>query len=352
MEQTVRGLCGVQAQDAQAAALALRVRAEVAAGDVERARVERRSVVRTWAMRGTIHLMAADDAQRLLPLVGPPAIRATRRRYAELGLDEEVCARGVAAVRSALEEHGAMTRKGVSDHLAQEGLPADGQAPYHLLRRAALEGAICFGPDVDGEPSYTLMETPAPAPGDGADGLLGELAARYLRAYGPADEADFAAWSGLAMKQARSAFDAAADDLDEVDVSGSRAWMPKGRIGWLEDQPPGSPVVRLLPAFDPYLLGYRSRDLGVGDELARRIHPGGGVIRPTLLVDGRAAGTWTMRRARGVASMVVNPFERLPPQAAEGVEEEAEHIGRFLGMEAALRIESGAPSPARNGGRR
>jgi hypothetical protein len=91
VEQAVRDLCGVQAQDAGAAALAVRVRANgTTAGSVERARVERRSVVRTWAMRGTIHLMALEDARLLLPLVGPPAIRGTRRRYAEPGLSESV----------------------------------------------------------------------------------------------------------------------------------------------------------------------------------------------------------------------------------------------------------------------
>ena len=79
-------------------------------------------------MRGTIHLMAAEDVRRLLPLVGPPAIRATRRRYAELGLDEEVCSRAVSAVGRALEDHGPMTRAGVSSYLSKVGLPAQGQA--------------------------------------------------------------------------------------------------------------------------------------------------------------------------------------------------------------------------------
>ena len=351
VDEVVLGLCGVQVQDAQAAALAVRARAGGTAADVERARAERRSIVRTWAMRGTIHLMAAEDARRLLPLVGPPAIRATRRRYAELGLDEEVCSRAVSAVGRALEDHGPMTRAGVSSYLSKVGLPAQGQAPYHILRRAALEGVICFGPNMDGTPSYSLVDALVSASQDGADGLLQGLAIRYLRAYGPADQADFAAWSGLTMKQARAAFEMAADDIDEVDVSGSRWWMPRGRAEWLEEQPGDEPVVRLLPAFDPYLLGYRSRDLGVSGELAWRIHPGGGVIRPALLVDGRAAGTWSLRRAKGGASIVVNPFEALSGLTEENIDREAADIGRFLGMEADVKIEGGNSIPGGIGGR-
>ena len=303
-------------------------------------------------MRGTIHLMAVEDAQRLLPLIGPPAIRATRRRYTELGLDEDVCANGVAAVRSALEEHGPMTRSGVSDHLAREGLPATGQAPYHLLRRAALEGVICFGPDIDGDPSYSLMAPSVSDPEARANDAMRELAVRYLRAYGPADEADFAAWSGLTMKQAREAYRMTRKDLDEVDIAGSRAWMSKGRIGWLEDGPGDTPVVRLLPAFDPYMLGYRSRDLGVSGELARRIHPGGGVIRPCLLVDGRAAGTWSLRRAGGSVLIDVSAFACLPTEIEEGIYGEAADIGWFLGMEAVVNIESGDSILGDSGGRR
>ena len=335
----MRRLYGVQAQDAAQAALAIRLRASSAAGDVERALVKR-SVVRTWAMRGTIHIMTLEDVLRLLPLVGPPAIRSSSRRYAELGLSEEVCAKAVVAVRETLGEHGPMTRRGISSHLAKSGIPVEGQAPYHLLRRAALEGVVRFGPDLDGAPSYTLMETAGPPPKDGAANRLGEMAVRYLRAYGPADQADLAAWSGLPMKQARAAFEMAADGLDEVDVAGSRSWMPKGRAGCLEDQTGSEPVVRLLPSFDPYLLGYRRRDLGVRSDFVRRVHPGGGVMRPTLLVDGRAAGTWAIRRVRGRAAIQVSPFEVLPAKIAEAVGKEAEDVGRFLGTEAPLRVEA------------
>ena len=85
--QVVKDLCGLQAQDAFAAALAIRVRSTgLLNDDVERARVQERSIVRTWGQRGTLHLLATEDLTWLLPLLGPLFIAGNRRRYAELGV--------------------------------------------------------------------------------------------------------------------------------------------------------------------------------------------------------------------------------------------------------------------------
>src|SRR5215470_3274388 len=84
----VKELCGIQAQDARAATLALRVRsAGLVAADVERARVQERTIIRTWGPRGTLHLLATEDLGWLLPLFGPVFISSDRARREELGLD-------------------------------------------------------------------------------------------------------------------------------------------------------------------------------------------------------------------------------------------------------------------------
>ncbi|MDQ3810465.1 MAG: winged helix DNA-binding domain-containing protein, partial [Chloroflexota bacterium] len=89
MPRLVGQVCGLQAQDPQAALLGARARAAgLTAAEVERARVEDRSVVVTWCWRGTLHLVATEDLSWILPLVGPVFVRASSRRYAALGLDE------------------------------------------------------------------------------------------------------------------------------------------------------------------------------------------------------------------------------------------------------------------------
>ena len=341
VRQVVSDLCGIQAQDALAGVLSIRVRTSgLTARCVDEARTADRSVVRTWVMRGTMHLIASEDVGWLLALLGPVMIRKSRRRLRELGLTEEVGARAVADLRDVLESHGPMSRAGIASRLAGKGLPVEGQGAYHLIRLAALEGVVCLGPDSGGASTYDLLDRWLPAPRC-VDDALAELARRYIQAYGPAGPDDLAAWSGLSLRDSRAAFQGIADELIEASVEGSPAWMHASRADWPDAPVQDAPTVRLLPAFDTYLLGYWERDLGVSDELARRVHPGGGIIRPTLMIDGRAAGVWARKRTRWGIAVTVSPFEDLPPEIHPALEEEAGDVGRFLGADAGLSIERG-----------
>jgi hypothetical protein len=329
--QVVRDCGGVQAQDAPAAALSVRVRSNGrTATEVEQARVEERSIIRTWGMRGTLHLLATEDAGWLLPLLGPGLIRGNQGRRTELGLDDETCERGCRALREVLGAQGPLTRAEIVAQLDARGIHLAGQAAPHLLFRAALEGLICLGPDRGAQPTYVLLadwtDLGAALPREKA---LAELARRHLAAYGPAGAEDLAAWSGLPMSEARAGWQAIAGELQEVEIAGRPAWMLKAHAAW-RDAPPDCPSVRLLPAFDTYLLGHRNRDLILAPEYAKRVNAGGGIIHPTLLVDGRVAGTWRKERQRDRLAVTVAPFADLAPPVQAGVEAEIRDIGRFL----------------------
>ena len=111
-------------------------------------------------------------------------------------------------------------------------------------------------------------------------------------------------------------------------------WMPQTHAGMLDQlMSDERPAIKMLGAFDPYLLGYRTRDLGVGPELLKRVHPGGGIIRPTVLVDGQAVATWTRKRTGRKLSITVSPFESLSNEVQAGIDREVEDIGRFLALE-------------------
>jgi hypothetical protein len=335
----VQAICGVQAQDLSAAALSVRARtAGLTAEDVERARIADRSIVHTWAMRGTLHLLATEDLGWLLALLGPIFIAADRRRRMELGLDEETTARGVRALRKLLAARGPQTRADLAGPLASQGIPVDGQALVHLIAYAALAGIVCHGPDRGGKPAYVLLADWARiAPGLDADAGAAELARRYLAAYGPATPEDLAAWSGLPLGAARAAWQRISGELIEARAGGRAAWLLAEQAARLEERF-ANLGVRLLPAYDTYLLGYTTRDLTVASPHARRVHPGGGIIRPMALVDGRARATWRSTRQRDRLTIVVEPFDELAPDVPSGLEDEARDIGRFLGLTSALRI--------------
>jgi hypothetical protein len=318
----VSHVCGIQAQDTLAAALSVRARTSgVTHKDVQRALEDSRSIVRTWAMRGTLHWLAAEDVGWLVALLGRRFQAANARRRDQLGLDQETTRRGVRLLEAFVAEHGPSTRDEIVAHLAARGLELRGQARPHLIAYAAQAGRVCYGPERGREPTYVLVDDWLP--GGRADArshgaALGELARRYLRAFAPLQAEDFAAWSGLAVSDARAAWASIERDLLQVDVEGQTMWGLRGRgaapdgggsgaeeLGGtradrLHDG--GAAIVRLLPAFDTYLLGYRRRDLAVAAEFGRRVNAGGGMVRPTDASSARGGSSVGAGAARSRSS--------------------------------------------------
>jgi hypothetical protein len=312
------------------------------AADVARALNDERSIVRSWLMRGTLHVVAAEDLGWLLPLLGPLFTRRQAGRNAQLGLDDDVIAHGVAAIHRILAREGPLTRYELVDRLRAAGVRLDprSQAPIHLVQAAALQGVLCLGRDRDnGEPTYVLIDDwigrqkpAAPA------AALGELARRYFRAYGPATIDDLAAWSGIPVGQARTAVAGARPSLAEVRLHGKPAFLLKGRLNQLTEPAPAMTDVRLLPSFDTYLLGYRRRDLAVSQELQRPLQRGGGWLHPALVVNGRAVAAWTLRRSGGRGRVVVKPSAPIGVAARASIEAEVADIGRFLDQSLTMEI--------------
>ncbi len=168
---------------------------------------------------------------------------------------------------------------------------------------------------------------------------LAELVRRYLAAFAPADPEDFAAWSGLKLSDARAAFGALQGELHELRVEAGPLWTLQTHSQAKSEVDGSSPPVRLLPNFDTYLLGYRTRDLTVPAQFARAVHPGGGIIRPTLLLRGIAAGIWRRSRSKNAMTITLEPFERLPDPAVEAVAAQVEDMGRFLDLRTRLLLE-------------
>lgn len=329
----VRRAGGVQAQATGSARLAVRARSRrLTAADVVRACNEERSVVRTWLMRGTLHMVATEDIGWMVGLLGPVFIAAGKRRRTQLGLVDDVLADGLRAIHEVLAAEGPLTRAALVRKVADEGVRIDrtGQAGVHLICYAAMRGLVCRGPDLaDDAPTYVLLRDWVGTQPDGDhDAALCELARRHVSGYGPSTAKDFAAWSGLPTEQAQQGYAGVADEFEPVQVDGEPALTVRG------ERPAGEPVVRLVPNFDSYLLGYHSRDLALPPAFAKRIHPGGGWLHPAVVVDGQVRGTWRLRQR----ALTVELFEPLDRAAGVGIDAEVADIGRFLGIDPALSV--------------
>jgi hypothetical protein len=204
-----------------------------------------------------------------------------------------------------------------------------------VLHLAGMRGALCFGPNRGRKVTYTSPSRWLPEfrPADARPALAWALRS-YLHAYGPSTPQRFANWLAIPPARAAELFASLGDDLQQVDVEGSRAWVTAGDTGTTVDPPAG---VRLLPYFDGY--SYR-----VGIHSPERLYPGPAAsrIRPgnfqNLLVDGVVAGLWQQRRTGSRIAITVEPLIPLTVQQRAELDEQAGRVGVILEGNADLTI--------------
>jgi hypothetical protein len=317
--EVVRRLLAVQGQDPRGARLAIRARsAGLSVADVDRCLSDDRSLLITWLNRGTLHLIASEDYAWLHALTSPPLFSANARRLSQEGVAEDSAERAVAVIERALADEGPLTRVQLRERIAAAGIRTEGQALVHLLLLASLRGVAVRGPMIGGQHAYALVEDwLGRRPRFDRERSLAELARRYLAGHGPADERDLARWSGLPMRDARAGLAAIASELQQRD----------GLLDLVRRQAPAPlPGPLLLGAFDPLLLGWRSREaLLAGNEGIVTVN---GLFRPFALVRGRAAATWSISAGR----IVVRPFARLTPRDESTLRRDGLDVARYLDL--------------------
>ena len=259
---------GVQAQNLRAAALALRVRVPgLTRGDVRAA-----ALVRIWTVRGTVHLIARSDRPWLHALFAQRNARMFGARFERLGVVREINAMRDDVVELCGERP--RDRASLLRALVDRGHPSLEQGPINtFVPWLSTQGLIVT--DADG-----LLHAAEPPPAVDPDEALAILGRRYRAGYGPGDATDLAKWSSLPISQARRALDAAG---------------PAEAEDWSSQAPP---ACLLLPAFDTLMLGHRNRRPFVAAEDDHHILKGGGMLKPVVLTDGIATGTWSIQKHR------------------------------------------------------
>lgn len=348
--QVAGDLGGVHAQVQASAELQLAARVDgIARADILEALWERRSLVKAWTVRGTLHLHPADElalwhAARRAVGRASEDLEAWRDPagvlHPALGHDDVTAIR--AAVWDALD-----SRCLLREEIAEEVAKRVGPAP----RRRLLSGfaffldELCQGPPQGAKVTFVRPDQWIDGwqEVDQEDALL-EICRRYLRSYGPARPVDFQEWfGGRAFKSAdaRALFDLLGGELEEIDVESHRAYVLAGDTAF----PSPQPSLRLLPEYDVYVMGFRERDhlvpSPVRDQVAahgRGRYEGPAGVR-FVLVDGVAAGLWERKKRGKRVELRVAPARRLTKARRGELDSEAERIGAFVGLEPVLTID-------------
>lgn len=282
-------------------AVASRTRRTTTVRDVDAA-FDRGEIVRSWTMRGTIHLIPARDLGWVLSITADRQRRQAAAVHRAEGIDDAELDRAEVAVRGALAGGNRLTRKELFEVLELAGVSTVKQRGYHLLVGLSLRAVVCQGPVVprDGGPTreqYVVLADEwirdAVAPAD----PLAEFFTRFIQSHGPAGPRDFAWWTGLPLGVSRSAAERAGDRLLLV------AEDPEPLYVAADAQPelvPAAPEVLALPPFEEYYLSYADRSVPCAPEFLKAIGPSmNGIVRPILVARGEVVGVWTHSVAVG-----------------------------------------------------
>lgn len=334
--EVVRRLGGVQAQVASSAELAIRLRQQSPKRDEVSAALADGALIKTWGMRGTLHLFAADEAGSYLALLaaGRSWETAAWQRYFGLSAAHIEGLRGV--VRGILDGR-VMTREEVNaeivkapgyEHLADELKSGWGT----LFKPLAWQGDICFGPNRGTRVTFARPEQlsshwrPLPATDEAARHVF----LNYFAAYGPATAVNVRNWLArgrVSAKQQRAWFATVAADVTQVDVDGEEMYVRNEDVDSLAAAQP-TRALRLLGGFDEWVMG-------PGTDDAHVIPPGrrgavsrtAGWIAPIVVVAGVVNGTWSLDAER----VVVEWFKECGQPPRGELEREVERLSAIVG---------------------
>ncbi len=335
----------MQAQDVASGHWSLGVRCAGATEAEIVAAFERRELVRTWPMRGTIHVVPAVDAQWLLELTGVRALAGAAARRERLGLTLADTERANSALDAALADDRVLTRAQAVDTIAAAGVDPSGQRGYHLLWFAAQTGVVCIGPQRGSDQTFVRLRDWVRTPRRlDRDDALAELAFRYMRSHGPVGLPEFSGWSGLTMADVRRSMAVNDGRITRVRTQSGDMWATVELIEAIDDGRGPSPrtattgpSVVVLPGFDEFLLGYKDRTLHVPAGAMAAIIPGGnGVFRATVVVDGVVAATWTRAaNSRGI-TVTVQPLRAFTSAERAAAHASFDRYAGFLGRDVSV----------------
>src|SRR3989475_6750934 len=351
LAQVAGDMGGVQAQLLSAAQISLWARTHgLRLADVDNAMWRDRTLVKSWCIRGTLHLIPSQDFAVFL--------RGSSRRdarwvawMARAKIPTAAVDRLVGAMRKALDRP--RTRPEIAERISASlglkivqksgrgwGNPATaagfriGRTVFSLdgvIFLACIRGQACFGPSRDGEATFVRPEKWLP-PWDDLPPQKAELELlrRYLRAHGPATLQDFLIWIGLRAADARDVWARLEPEMAAVEVDGQTGWGLREDLPVLTRAKLDASVTRLLPSFDSFLLGQKDHRHLVEGAHHSRVYRPQGWLSPVVLVDGRVAAVWSHERTSRRLQVRVKPFDPLSADVRGAVRDEAEDLRRFL----------------------
>lgn len=330
--ELVQWMTAMQAQDLPAALWAVGARVPGTGITDVRAAINAGTVVRSWPMRGTLHLVAPGDLRWMLDLTAERLTKSIAGRHRQLAItwaDIEK-ARDLALDRILAE--GPVSRPALFKVFDAGGQPTQGQRGIHLLGALCRHGWLVLGPLAGNQQLIAAFDNWIPASrAMEREEAVAEFLLRYFRSHGPATLHDFAWWTRLPLTEVRAAFENVRHELVELELEGISYWLSPQVATLLDSGVPGARSVHLLPGFDEFVLGYTDRTLVLDPGHSDLIVPGGnGVFKKTVVAAGKVIGIWALHGTGPGAAVVPELFGDIRPLKAEAQAALARAAKRYL----------------------
>jgi uncharacterized protein YcaQ len=297
-----------------------------------------RSLVKIWAMRGTLHLFPSSEH----PLWQAALSTYTHHRTASwaryLGVTSAQMDRLIETIADALNGRELTREELAAEVTRRRRSRAFGDAIREswggVLKPASYHGVLCFAPGDGQRVRFTNPRSWLEVDGSGPEPeeALRQVIRRFVATYGPVSRDEVARWwAGVSPAGAERLIRSLGDEVSSFDVEGTQAWVLARDADAVASAEPARSV-RLLPGFDQYVIGStKHSDRLMPGDFRDRVHRKAGWVSPVLTVDGRIEGVWSHRTAPKAVSVTVEPFTPQPAWVRKGAEAEAERLAPYLG---------------------
>jgi hypothetical protein len=276
-------------------------------------------------LRPTWHFVTPEDARWMLELTAKNLNRALSSNNKRLELDEKTFKKANNIIEKLLCDGKHLTRKEIMAALEKKGIKTDDLRAGHIMFRAETDLIVCNGIKRDKQFTYALFDERVPSSKKiTKDEALAKLALRYFSSHGPATLQDFTWWSGLSITDAKNGLELIKSKLASEKNGETIYWFASTAISKAK-----SNNAIFLPAFDEFLISYKSREISLDPKFASKSYTTNGIFNPIIVHNAKVIGTWKPKQGKEIL-ITPNFFDKPSEKQKQLCEKAAQEFGRFI----------------------
>ena len=264
-------------------------------------------LLRLHLLRCTVQVVSHTDIGWLLSLCKERNLRTLQSWHKSINISfsESYFEEITYVLQELLAGGKSLSKRAITEKLTSLGFLLDDRLLTSLLVRMEIEGLLCSGEMQGREATWALLSERVPTIYSlTPDDALKQLALKYFRSHSPASLEDFVWWSGLPKTQCRKALVLIAPEIEEIKVEEEMMYLYHNT----PDCSDYAGMVLLLPPYDEYLIGYKSRWVALEKKHTAKAHNNFGVFKPVILHEGRVVGNWKASIDKQAANLTIDFF--------------------------------------------